>query len=58
MNTKSLSSLRQRMIEDMTIRGFGEKTKADYVRHVERFVTFLARCPKTATPRCPALALL
>jgi hypothetical protein len=25
---------RQRMIEDMTVRNFGEKTRNDYIRHV------------------------
>jgi site-specific recombinase XerD len=37
------------MIEDMTVRGFGEKTKHDYVRHVETFVGFLGHSPDTAT---------
>ena len=36
------------MIEDMTIRGFSEKTKADYIRHVVNFTAFLGRCPNTA----------
>jgi hypothetical protein len=29
-----VSLLRARMIEDMTVRGFTEKTRQDYVRHV------------------------
>ena len=29
-----VSALRERMIEDMTVRGIGEKTRHDYVRHV------------------------
>jgi site-specific recombinase XerD len=49
MSTTPNSALRQRMIEDMTIRGFGEKTKADYIRHVANFVLFLRRSPNDAT---------
>ncbi len=32
-----VSSLRQRMIEDMNLRRFTRKTQFDYVRHVARF---------------------
>ena len=38
-----------RMIEDMTVRGFSEKTQHDYIRHVETFASFLGRSPDTAT---------
>ena len=31
---RPISPLRHRMIEDMTVRGFGEKTQSDYIRHV------------------------
>jgi site-specific recombinase XerD len=41
--------LRQRMIEDMGIRGFSAKTQHDYLRIVSRFAVFLARSPDTAT---------
>jgi integrase/recombinase XerD len=41
--------LRQRMIEDMGIRGFSAKTQHDYMRIVSRFAVFLARSPDTAT---------
>jgi integrase/recombinase XerD len=44
-----VSALRERMIEDMTVRGFGEKTRHDYVRHVRTFATFVGRAPDTAT---------
>jgi integrase/recombinase XerD len=44
-----ISALRERMIEDMTVRGFGEKTRHDYVRHVRTFATFVGRAPDTAT---------
>ena len=42
-------ALRQRMLEDMTVRGFGEKTRNDYIRHVRSFAAFLGRSPDTAT---------
>jgi site-specific recombinase XerD len=37
------------MIEDMTVRGFTQKTRDDYVRHVRAFAAFLGRSPDTAT---------
>jgi integrase/recombinase XerD len=42
--------LRQRMIEDMTIRQLGEKTQHDYVRVVRDFAAFLGRSPDLAEP--------
>jgi|SRR5262245_12888995 len=50
MSVKPVSPLRRRMIEDMTVRGFGEKTQSDYIRHVKNFTIFLGRAPDTATP--------
>jgi len=47
-STKPISPLRRRMIEDMTVRGFGEKTQSDYIRHVKSFTIFLGRSPDTA----------
>jgi integrase/recombinase XerD len=44
-----VSALRERMIEDMTVRGFGAKTRHDYIRHVRKFAAFLGRSPDTAT---------
>jgi hypothetical protein len=38
------------MIEDMTVRGFGEKTQNDYVRHVRNFTLFPGRSPDQAQP--------
>jgi site-specific recombinase XerD len=38
------------MIEDMSVRNFGEKTRHDYIRHVKSFAGFLGRSPDTATP--------
>ena len=49
MSDKPISDLRARMIADMTIRTFGEKTRNDYIRHVEAFARFLGRSPDTAT---------
>src|SRR5665213_228348 len=42
-------ALRQRMIEDMNVRGFSAKTQHDYLRIVSRFATFLGRSPDLAT---------
>ena len=48
MSTTPISPLRRRMIEDMTVRGFGEKTQSDYIRHVKNFTIFLGRSPDMA----------
>jgi integrase/recombinase XerD len=42
-------ALRERMIEDMTVRGFTEKTRHDYIRCVRRLAAFIGRSPDTAT---------
>ena len=34
---RPVSALRARMIEDMSVRGFSEKTRNDYIRHVRAF---------------------
>jgi site-specific recombinase XerD len=47
-SAKPINPLRRRMIEDMTVRGFGEKTQSDYIRHVKNFTIFLGRSPDTA----------
>lgn len=49
MSEKPISDLRRRMLEDMAVRKFGEKTGHDYIRHVEAFAKFLRRSPDTAT---------
>ena len=43
------SALRQRMIEDMSVRGFTEDTRRDYIRCVKRFAAYIGRSPDTAT---------
>ena len=45
-----ITPLRQRMQQDMLMRGLGSHTQQDYVRHVRRFAAFLRRSPDTATP--------
>jgi integrase/recombinase XerD len=49
MTDAAISPLRRRMIEDMTVRKFVEKTQKDYVRHVKDLTAFLGRSPDTAT---------
>jgi len=44
-----LSPLRQRMLDDMRMRKFGEKTQLDYVRAVRNFTKYLGRSPDTAS---------
>ena len=46
---RSVSPLRARMIEDMTVRGFNEHTRSGYVRHVRAFAAFIGRSPDMAT---------
>lgn len=43
------SPLRQRMIEDMTIRKLAPKTQQGYVRIIRNFAAFLGRPPNTAS---------
>ena len=48
MTDKAISPLRQRMIEDMTIRKLALKTQHD-VQRVKNFAAFLGRSPDTAS---------
>ncbi len=43
-------TLRERFVADMTVRGFTDKTRSDYLRTVAGFAAFLERSPSTATP--------
>ena len=43
------SRLRQRLIEDMAVRGFSRATQRNYIRDVARFAAFLGRPPDSAT---------
>jgi site-specific recombinase XerD len=49
MTDQATSSLRRRMIEDMTIRKLAPKTQHDYVQRVKNFAAFLGRSPATAS---------
>jgi hypothetical protein len=49
MTEKAISPLRQRLIEDMTIRRLGPRTQHDSIRHVKRFADFLGRSADKAT---------
>ena len=46
---RPVSPLRQRMLDDMTMRAMRSRTQHDYVRHVRAFAAFLDRSPDTAT---------
>ena len=46
---RPITPLRQRMLEDMQMRGLGSHTQIDYIRHVRRFAAFLGHPPDTAT---------
>ena len=50
MKDERTTPLRQRMIEDMQIRGLCEKTQQGHIRCVKHFAAFLGRAPDTATP--------
>jgi integrase/recombinase XerD len=50
MTEQAISPLRRRMIEDMTIRKFAQKTQHDYVQRVKDFANYLKRSPDTSKP--------
>ena len=49
MTDSTISPLRRRMIDDMTIRGFASKTQRGYIRAVRDFTTFFGRSPDRAS---------
>jgi hypothetical protein len=49
MSDKSISPLRQRMIDDMTARRYSEKAQKAYVLHVSTFAAVLGRSPDATT---------
>ena len=49
MTEKAISPLRQRLVEDMTIRRLGPKTQHEYIRHVKNFADFVGCSPDRAT---------
>ncbi len=48
MTDPTISPLRRRMIDDMTIRGFASKTQKGYTGAVRDFTAFLGRSPDQA----------
>jgi integrase/recombinase XerD len=50
MTEERTTPLRQRMLEDMRIRGMGEKAQAAHIRAIRDFAVFLNRSPDMATP--------
>jgi integrase/recombinase XerD len=49
-SNKSISPLRQRMIDDMMLRKLSPKTQAGYLRAVIKFSLFFGRTPDLASP--------
>ena len=49
MKEERTTPLRQRMIEDMRIRGKGNKAQKSHIRAIKDFAAFLGRSPDTAT---------
>lgn len=50
MTEERTTPLRERMIEDMRIRGMGDKAQKAHIRAIKDFAGFLKRSPDTATP--------
>jgi site-specific recombinase XerD len=50
MTEERVTPLRQRMFEDMRIRGMGDKAQKSHIRAIKDFAAFLGRSPDTATP--------
>jgi len=48
-SNKSVSALRQRMLDDMTMRKLNPKTQAGYLRSVKNFTRFFGRSPELAS---------
>ena len=49
MTDAPISPLRRRMIDDMTVRKFAERTQEAYIRAVKNFSAFLGAAPDTAS---------
>jgi len=50
MTQEKVSPLRERMMEDMRIRGMGDKSLKAHIRALKDFTVFLGRSPDTAVP--------
>ena len=46
---RPVSALRQRMLEDMAMRGLRSDTQRNYIAFVRDFAAFLGRAPDTTT---------
>jgi integrase/recombinase XerD len=49
MNQSNISPLRQRMIDDMSLRKLNPKTQTQYIRAVKRLTQFMQRSPDSAS---------
>jgi integrase/recombinase XerD len=49
MRDKPISPLRQRMLDDMSVRRFVPDTQREYIRAVKRLAAYLGRSPDTAS---------
>ena len=49
MTEEKMSPLRARMMEDMRIRGMGDKAQKSHIRAIKDFTKFLGRSPDTAS---------
>jgi hypothetical protein len=49
MSVTPVSPLRQRMIEDMSLRNLAPRTQEYYIRSCKKLAAFLRRSPDTAT---------
>ena len=50
MTQEKMSPLRVRMMEDMRIRGMGDKAQKSHIRAIKDFASFLGHSPDTSTP--------
>ncbi len=41
-----MSKLREQMIMEMDLRGFSQKTKVAYIRHIEKFTRYFKKSPE------------
>ena len=48
-NTRSISPLRQRMLDDMQLRKLAPRTQTHYLRAVRNLAAFLGRSPDSAS---------
>jgi len=51
MSTTTVSALRQRMVEDMSLRNLAPRTQEAYIRGCKKLAAFLRRSPTQRPPR-------